>query len=102
LRNLTSDERWLAWLDLPFLDKYVLQFVKKRFDQQGKTRDGHLLRLAYDGRSIRVPFAIELDTPSRHRLDACEGIIADLDGQNVLYYSDPDQLERSWFDLTAK
>ena len=101
LRELSSDQRWLAWNDLSFLDKYVLQFVEKRFDEQGESRDGHLLRLAHDGRSIRVPFAIELDSESRRRLDACDGIIVDLDGQNVLYYNDPDQLEQAWFELTG-
>lgn len=100
LRDLSEDQRWLAWLDLPFLDKYVLQFAEKRFDRQAKTRDGHALRLVYDGHSIRVPFSIELDSPSRCKLDACEGVIADLDGQNVLYYRDLYDLEMSWFLLT--
>jgi hypothetical protein len=100
LQDLSSDQRWLSWVDLPFLDKYVLQFVEKRFDQQAKSRDGHTLRMVYDGRSIRVPFAVELDSKSRHRLDDCEGVITDLDGQNVLYYSDLYELEMSWFTLT--
>ena len=99
LRDLSSDQRWLSWVDLPFLDKYVLQFAQKRFDQQARTGDGHTLRMVYDGRSIRVPFAVELDDKSRHRLDRCEGVITDLDGQNVLYYSDLYELEMSWFIL---
>ena len=77
----------------------MLQFVEKRFDQQARSRDGHTLRMVYDGRTIRVPFAVELDDKSRRRLDRCEGVIADLDGQNVLYYSDLYELEMSWFML---
>jgi hypothetical protein len=100
LRNLSDDQRWLAWFDLPFLDKYVLQFAEKRFDKQAKTRDGHVVRMVYDGRSIRVPFAVELDGKSRRKLDICEGVITDLDGPNVLYYSDLYDLEMSWFVLT--
>ncbi len=34
LRDLPANQRWLPWSDLPFLDKYVLQFAEKRFDQQ--------------------------------------------------------------------
>lgn len=100
LPKLAGDKPWLAWSDLPFLDKYVLQFVEKRFDQQATSRDGHTLRLVNDGRTIRVPFAVELDDTSRRRLDSCEGVIADLDGQNVLYYFDLYELEMSWFMLT--
>ncbi|MGA2992358.1 MAG: hypothetical protein ABSD88_17955, partial [Candidatus Korobacteraceae bacterium] len=101
LHELSDDQRWLAWGDLSFLDKYVLQFVEKRFDQQAKTRDGRVLRMVYDGHSIRVPFAVELDGENRRKLDSCEGIIADLDGQNVLYYSDQYHLEMAWFVLTG-
>jgi hypothetical protein len=101
LRELSNDQRWLSWCDLPFLDKYVLQFVEKRFDQQAKTQDGHVIRMVYDGRTIRVPFAVELDSSSRRKLDGCEGIIADIDGQNVLYYPDEYELEISWFALTG-
>jgi len=99
-RNLSGEQRLAPWVDLPFLDKYVLQFVEKRFDQQARTGDGHILRLVYDGHSIRVPFAVELDGKSRARLDGCEGVITDLDGQNVLYYADLYELEMSWFMLT--
>jgi hypothetical protein len=57
--------------------------------------------MVYDGHSIRVPFAVELDGENRRKLDSCEGIIADLDGQNVLYYSDQYHLEMAWFVLTG-
>ena len=100
LSDLPANQRWLPWSDLPFLDKYVLQFAEKRFDQQFKTRNGHAFRLIYDGRSIRVPFAVELDEKSRRKLDGCEGIIADMDGQNVLYYSDLYEIEMAWFILS--
>jgi hypothetical protein len=100
LSDLTIDQRCEVWQDLPYLDKYVLQFVRKRFDQQARSRDGHLFRLVYDGRSIRLPFAVELDNSSRKKLDGCEGVITDLDGQNALYYDDLYKLEMSWFMLT--
>ena len=100
LSDLPANQRWLPWSDLPFLDKYVLQFVERRFDQQFRTRSGHVFRLAYDGRSIRVPFAIELDEKSRRKLDGCKGIVADIDGQNVLYYSDEYDLEIAWLVLS--
>ena len=38
LHDLPANQRWLPWSDLPFLDKYVLQFAEKRFDQQFRTR----------------------------------------------------------------
>jgi hypothetical protein len=100
LHDLPANQRWLPWSDLPFLDKYVLQFVEKRFDQQFRTRHGQRFRLVYDGRSIRVPFAGELDDKSRRKLDGYEGIIADIDGQNVLYYSDEYDLEMAWLVLS--
>ena len=100
LQDLPANERWLPWSDLPYLDKYVLQFAEKRFDQQFRTRHGQLFRLVYDGRSIRVPFAVELDDKSRRKLDGYEGIIADIDGQNVLYYADQYELEMAWFELS--
>lgn len=61
----------------------------------------NVLRMVYDGHSIRVPFAVELDGENRRKLDSCEGIIADLDGQNVLYYSDQYHLKMAWFVLTG-
>jgi hypothetical protein len=47
-----------------------------------------------------VPFAVELDEKSRRKLDGCEGVIADMDGQNVLYYSDLYEIEMAWFILS--
>jgi hypothetical protein len=100
LRDLPVNQRWLPWSDLPFLDKYVLQFAEKRFDQQFQTHQGQVFRLVYDGRSILVPFAVELDEKSRRKLDGCEGIIVDMDGQNVLYYTNLYELEMAWFMLS--
>jgi hypothetical protein len=40
-----------------------------------------------------------LDDKSRRKLDGYEGIIADIDGQNVLYYSDEYDLEMAWLVL---
>ena len=63
------------------------------------------VRVAIRGETLRSAVqnaqrAIELDEKSRRKLDGCEGIIADMDGQNVLYYSDLYEIEMAWFTLS--